>query len=593
MAGFEKTIPDIPSAAYNTSAAPAHAGVATAIQGFSAIAGQTALDVQKGKLTQDIQQTANVTDAIAGAQKSGATFDPAGNITNLDSLPPDMQARVRSTMQAASYKFQTIAQGVAQGAIPKEAAALQLEASVKHLVNQTPGFGNEIRQLARDLAGFDPTGHTMQTILNINTPKEPRAPQTQTEKDQEEALAIQKGYAGIGINMELSTILGNVVQKRLTDYQATSADNLLKMNTISINQWAQKRFVERGADVTGSLARIAQMGAAGGVDNPQLYTNAFAAQKEADKAAFRQEVAKQGGMKTDDMMNVERQIDAMYAPIEASIKENRFDVLLKDKLNTLAQVNALWGYQATPYVMRMNDAYGPQISAQFLQMMADTADPKQFSLIYQFDPGLKAMIEEGKLTQTQASQGIAETTRKIMAGEDLSEADLQFRPLSDSMAMRKGSPESRAQYLTGMGATQPVRASSLIATVPRQAATKDEVKFIKSQFDVYIGHGSGNTENGPVNLIDTAAAEIAAMGVMGTLKVENGKLVIKPDKGAVVSLGGAFTGQTPSMKRLQVFIDAANNGYSQDFGVNQATFPEELVRRIKQASSIQAGEIPK
>jgi hypothetical protein len=597
---FQKTVADIPTAV-DYSATPAMPGSGASIQLAGEVAGETIKGVQKNRLESDVQQTADVATAVAGAvaEKGATAFTPTGEL-NTEGLSPDLQQQISRVKANAGDKFKRIANAVRQGAKSEAAAALETEATVRRLVSQTPGFGSEIKQLARELVGFDPSGYALRQILGVDKPRGSTR-QTAQEKRIEEAQVIQDGLARVGQNIPLDTILGNLAIRDRAKMQQEILDADLDIGTHNLRQWAQTSFVEAGPDLTATLLNVAQMGAEGGVTEPAQYTNAVIQQREAHKQLFRSQVASRGGMDVGQAQAIEGQIDSLYAPLLKSVEQNQLGKLLETKLDVVAKVNQLWGKQATPKLTRIVDAYGPQVGGQILEMMSNIADPKQFELVFSFDPGLREVIQQGKLTQTQAADGVEAVISKVISGENLTEDDLQFRKMAETLVTQPGNKETREAFVKGLGqGGAPVRAVSILTEkVHRSQATPDEIKFVKNQFDTYVGTAA--TEDVPGNLVDSIARELLELdvqGIQGQLQatpitqrgIRAAMMGLAPKATGQVKLtipydptrqGTALDFQTTSMKRLQPFLDAAiAKGYAADLGVSPTTFAQDMIARV-------------
>jgi hypothetical protein len=609
---FQKTVPPVAASADYQATQAGPSPVAQAIQAGGEIAGQTIKDVQKNALEADVQQSADVVTAVGGAVAEGgrSIFDPEGEI-NTEGLSPDLQQQIQRVKATAGDKFKRIANAVKQGALPESAAALETEATVRRLMTQTPGFAQEIKQLARELVGFDPTGYALRKIFDVN---QPAHKPTAQEKRVAEAQVIVDGYRRAGKDITLDSVLTTMAQHDMIKLEQENLNNQLDIKTINTQQWAQSSFVARGPDLIGSLQKIATLGAAEGIREPQQYVNAVVQQREEAKAAFRQGVALRGGMDATAAAAIEDQIDAQYEPLIKSITDNEMGKVLETKLDVIVKLNALWGKQATPRLTRIIDAYGPTIGGQLLEMMSNIADPKQFELIYQFDPKLKELILGGKVTQADVAGGVQTVIDKTTSGDTLTEDDLTYRNLAETMVVQPGNKEVREKYVRSLGDNgAPIRAVSILSEkVPRANATQDEVKFMKDQFDTYVGTTA--TENIPGNLIDSIAREVMELvpgGVRGQLQLQQvtsrsvrtalmglppkptgqTKLVIPFDPS---QQGTAVNFQTTSMKRLQPFMDAViSKGYSADLGVSKASFGNDIIARVNaRIEKIRAAEAP-
>lgn len=576
---FQKEIPDIPTDARpiaNPQTAPG--AEAQAIQNIGEVAGNTVKDVQKSRLRGEISDISQVATTVGAAVEQGGSsvFNEEGDIEG-EGLTPELQAQIARVKEQAGKRFSRIAASVAQGAIPQQAAALEAEAALKELVNQTPGFSREIRQQARDLLGYDPTGFALRQTLNIPSGS---TRLTAQQKRIEEAKAVQNGLRGVGRNVPLNTILGNMALRDLGKINAEAADAELDLNNISVSQWAQRRFVERGPDLADTLAGIAEMGAQGGVQKPEQYANVVIQQREADLRELRRKISEQGGMSLDKQAALEEQITKMYDPLFQSIERNELGSILDTKLDVIGKLNKQYGAETAPMLTMLSDAYGPQIAGQLLEMMSNVADPEQFELLFQFEPGIKRLIEQGDLTQKEAGRGALNYIHKIFQGEPVSEEDTRFRRIAETFVTSQGNAETREKYVRSLGDVgAPIRAVSILASkVPRSRATDGEAEFFRQQFNTHVGQQA--QESLPGNLVDIMAREIMDISPDNITE----ELHIN-DQGKIVVTGQFFGGvpsemQTNSMKKMQPYLDAVQKGWAKDFNVDKDTFNTEIVRRV-------------
>ena len=211
--------PEVHFASAPTPPTPVNAA-AQAIHSIGKVAGSVVKSVQEARLQSSFQDTAeaaktvnDVKASLAQAGKSpqeistalqaAASFDPSkdapSTLDGLD-LPDNVRQKLMTIKKRAGDSFNAIAQAVSQGAMTENAAALKLEAVTRRLVNETPGFGPEIKQLAREVAGYDPTNYDLQQVLDINKPKGSHQ-LTATEKQDQEADAIVAGLHAAGLRV--------------------------------------------------------------------------------------------------------------------------------------------------------------------------------------------------------------------------------------------------------------------------------------------------------------------------------------------------------------------------------------------------------
>lgn len=621
--------PKAPEVSFATAPTPPPASTATAqlISGLGKVAGNVVEGVQEHRLQQSFGDTAEaaktvndvkmalsdqgasdqqISNALTQAASFDPSKDPAGQLDGLH-LPDNVRQKLLAVKKKASNVFDTIAQASAQGAMTENAAALQLEAKTRQLINETPGFGPEIRQLARGIAGYDPTNYDLQQVLDINKSKTPKGPLTATEKMSQEADAIVAGLGQAGRTVDKATVMGNLALARYNQAQHDALAAQLANNDISFQAFVHQTVASRGPDLSSTLIHIASITKErGGITQPQDYINVLVRQREASKASLRKDAATYAqGVSNDQIASAMDSVDKQYQPLIDAVKDNGLGKLLDEKLQLVAKLNQAWGEQTLPNLTRLVQAFpGSRIPDQFVQMLANTADSSQFKLLASFDPGIKALLDSGIETSGSASRKLADTTFKVMTGQELSSEEQKFEPLAERMVLTApNSNEAREKFIDGLAAQAPIRATSLLATsVPRDKATKDEAKFMKRQYDIYLGRKDGQL--GQPTLIDQVAKDIPQYA-LDSLKVEMQKKTITTgwdiqhgvpitvtrevpvitfdDRPKQVRTSGPYVNLNvpDSLKKLQVFVNATTNGYDKDFGVTKDTFAQDLINRIK------------
>lgn len=613
--------PDVGIVAQPTPLGP-DTSTAQLISGLGKQAGQQVKAVQQARLTGEVTNTAEaaktVNDITHQLESTGASqsdiqttlqkaisFDPSNDPNaTLDGLqlPDSLKQKLATVKKNAGEAFNNIAAAVSQGALSENAAALQIEAQTRRLVNETPGFGPEIKQLARELTGYDPTNYDLQQVLNISKPK---TPLTAYDKMSQQADAIVQGLHNAGREVDKNTVMGNLALSQYNDAKSQALQAQLKMNDISFQSYVHQTVADRGPDLSKTLLGIATMTKKqGGIAQPQDYLNIVTQQQEAEKNELRRVAAQYGqGVSDAQLQTGLDQVDKAYAPIIQAVKDNGLGTLLDTQLKTVAKLNQLWGIQTLPRLTQLVQAFpGSKIPDQLIQMMANVADPKQFALLESFDPGIKALVDQGLETPSSVSSKLFDVTNKILTGQELSSGDLKFEPLAERVVISSpNTSDTRQKFIDGLAVNAPVRATSLLATsVPRVKATQKEVQFMKRQYKVYVGRPDGSPEP---TLVDQVAKDIPAYA-LDTLQVQMQKktvttgvdasghpitatkevpVIFFDDRPAPVRTKGPYVNLAipDSLKKLQVFVNAVTNGYGKDFGVDQASFAQNLVNRIK------------
>lgn len=582
---FRRQIPDIPT---DTQPVVTSASSGIAAQGVKAagqIGGQTIKDVQEKRVERVLSQIGDVTSVLGSASEAGAVFGSEGEV-KLPEGDSELQKHVDRVNATAHDRFSRIAAAVSQGAMPQQAAALEAESAVRELVNQTPGFGNEIRQKARDLLGFDPTGFALRQIFNISGGSSKA--KTALEKQQEKAHAIAVGMAQVGRPVPEEVVQGALAQAEFEDVRTKLANSRLQTNAITSDEWLQELLIERGPDMGSMLVNIAESTKAGGVADPEAMANAAIQQRESDKRLMRVEIGKLGGVAPEKLAQYDARIDAMYQPVLDQIKNNDMSALLDKHWADIVNGYRLRGNKTAPRLTFLNAAFGPQLAGQVFSLLTTVEDPKQRQLITSFDPLLGELLDNGELTQKDLGDKVEKHVTKTLKGEPLDEEDVKVRPITEGMLNDPKNRAAKTAYVLGLGNQgSPIRAASIIALDLRSQAVPEEVDVLRTQFNTAIGPSS--LDSTPGSLVNTIAADLANrphQESMGGVTVDGqGKLVVTSPLFGGGLVGSPFQSparphQTPDLKKAQVFVDATKRGWAKEFGVDQGAFPQELADRI-------------
>ena len=588
------------------------------------IAGEAVKGIQQGRLQQSFQDTAEaaktVTDVsqsladqgasqeqIDNALQKTASFDPAkDSIDTLDGmkLSDPVKNKLIEVKKRAGSAYNSIAQARAQGALTENAAALQLEATTRRLMHETPGFGPEIQQLARELAGYDPTNYDLQQILDVNKPKTHTL--TASEKMSQEADAIVSAFSGVGRNIDKKDVIYHMAEAKVNETTNNALKYELSNHDIGFAQYVNATADVHGPDLGKTLTLIAGMTKEkGGITQPQQYVNLVIQQREDAKNELRKTAAEMG-VSQDELDKGLSALDKQYEPVIKSTQDNALGKILDTQLDETSKLARIWGKQALPNLTRLVDAFpNSNIPSQVISMMANASDPNSFNLLLDFYPGLKALIKNGVETPKSVANKMSQATIKILNGEELSSEDMKYEPLAERAVLSQpNAGDLREKYIDKLSEQAPVRAASLLATsVPRSNARPGEVKYLKRQYDLFVGRQDG-TDN--PTLVDNVAKDIPK-DRLNSLKVEMQKKtittgwdyqhgtpitttrtvpVITFDNRVKYTSQGVetYSNAEPlpdSLRQLQVFVNATSNGYGKDFGVDPNTFAQTLVNRIK------------
>lgn len=556
----------------------------SAIKTFKAESQKEALSDARTELQESFQQTGDVVSVVEAAKSEGATFDPqTGEILGgVENLSPEVQQQLNVISKEAKGVFSAIASSVAQGATAQSTAALRLESELKRMTNANPGFGPELRAWARNIAGYDPSNFQLRQILNINRPNKAAAKKTAFDKMNEEASAIVGGFAAGGVTLDHNAVLFTLTQDKQAQFKANLLDNQLKINEFSASKWLADRRAVSNGQTTRMLANIAKAKTEGGILDTPAYMNLIKEAKQETKNEFFQAFQKSG--KLLDMKSQQEIVDGInadFAEVEKAVAENGFGKLLDEKLNTIVRIDKMWGTTQNRRLARLSNAHGERIASQLIEVMASAGSPGQLQLLIEFIPALKAHVGTNNISAQESAAKNMDVINKLISGDpNLTAEDLLYRPAAESIIYGDTMPkDAREAAVIAMGTTEPVRTTAWLSkSDQRRKASDKEVKFMVQQFQI----------NGD-KLVKGIAKDIATNTGFKIKLEDDGKIsatIAKSRKGVEQNLPTT----TNAIRQLQIYIDAARNGWSNDLGVS-ATFAKDTVEEInRQAVKISEGD---
>ena len=596
MAEFDITRPKDVQVQSFAQPKPVSTSTAEAIRGIGNVASNAIKTFQAEKQKQDLvtakeglqdsfQETGDIVSVVEAAKAEGATFDPqTGEVMGgIENLSPEVQAQLNSISKEARGTFNSIASAVAQGSTTQAAASLKLESELKRMTNANPGFGPDLRSLARDIAGYDPSNFQLRQMLNINRPNKTAAKKTAFDKINDEADAIVQGFAAGGLKLDHNAMVFMIAKDKQATFQTSIIDSQLKTNESDAAAWLSARRAQGGGQTSRILANIAQAKIQGqGVIDTIGYQNLIEKAKQETKNEFFQSFQKAGKTLTLSVQQeISKGIDSDYAEIEKAVKENGFGKILDEKLNTIAKVDKLWGTSQNRKLARLTNAHGERVASQLIELMANAGSPGQLDLLVKFIPGLQSHIAANNITSQDAAAKNLEVIDKILQGKtNFTAEDLTFRPAAESIIYGDDMPKDlREQAVIQMGKTEPVRTTAYLAKPDqRRKASDKEVKFMTQQFQI----------NGD-KLVKDIAHDLAGGGGLKVKLGENNQItatIAKSQKGVTQDLPTT----TNAIRQLQIYIDAADNGWSGDLGVS-TTFAADTLREIEtQAEKLRTGD---
>lgn len=574
---------------------------ASLIEGLGDISGEIIKGYQEGRTERSIAEIAEET-AVAKemvAQRSTLADQgpvPQGEGFSTYGVTDELAAEIQRMEQRSGDRFRAIARAVEAGALPENAASLQAEAEIRRLIRQTPGFAPEIRETARRILGFDPSGYAIQEMLGIG--RQQTTTLTAFDKAEQEVDKIYR---------QMLPILGDRTPSRDSiRYTLGAAELRAKQQSLSENEVAlgnrdardhlSEMVTNVGVDSGNLLTRVMQAGQEGGIDNPSTWRNAAVAEREMHLQNLRQEAARLGLDDPEWLAAQERTIVARYDSVISSIENNDLGKVLANHNETVTQLYKFEGNQSMPLVMKRVAQVGPDLAGQMLEMELRT--PQQRDLLLRHaSPLVQQVFATDLNTTSPRTRAALKAMTDILDGrqplvftpsvstpEEAAEVGrvIQEQVIEPEVYSSKNPKVREAFVERTMRGPEPLRALSklLLKVAPSEATEKEQV-LVEQQFATYIGKTAAG-EDLPGNLIDAVARDLMnSIGGPGelfggisvpTLELSQGRWLQTTSPrllDGVISQGR----ELPSMRRLQMFLDAAERGWS--WQMNQMP-PEEF-----------------
>lgn len=539
-------------------------GIARKTSKQNAVKGVEEAFEETGKVTATISEAMN----LSGDGKK--TFDPVrGDTLYIEGAPQEFSDRLAEVMTSAGDEFRAMSSAVSQGATPKMAAAIQLEAKLKELTAQYPEFSDELRQTARSLAGYDPTGFHLKQILNI-TAKKGTVSKTFAQKQEEQAQFVSST-----LGIPVSTVLNDMArglnlgqQRKISEAEMATgkltASNYILTDTTATGPYMNQFFV-------------AQMKALenGGVTNPEeqlLSLDQARSQHRVDLI----KTIRQGGGSMDGSTTkfMDEQLGALYDPIKNSITNNDFGKVLARKNTTLLEVDKQFGRTVWPRLTRMNNALGERLTGTIIDQMSSFANTEQWMLYAKQQPLLWEAVQGANMSPQDVANRGMDVYEKVITGKPLEGNDKEWLKAVEPIIFDpKQEPELRANYLRNMGSEESRGVGWLAQPGKRQIAGEKDIKWMKNEWKKTV----------PA-LVDDIANEMVSNPDFHVTVTQDGKLK------AFIKRGKQSKGRpvhNAQVEQLQYFVNASRNGWASDFGTTPKGVMQEITNKLtKKADEI-------
>ena len=535
-------------------------------------------------IKQNLEDQGLDANAVAAKMQQVASFDPTkqSQIPGLN-LPDELNQKLTRVKMRAARAFNTIASGVAQGAMSQDVAALHMEATLKQLTNETPGFGPELRQTARELLGYDPTGYDIRQILSLRQPKEVSPKKTKMDEYQQEAEArhAMLGAASPGI----PAILSNMAQSKMDEEKKVHNELMVQSGNMDFNSYAYQTSNAGADDIGNLLGQMALIRKNGGEPDPQNMADKVQQLIGAKKADLARVAAQKGGVSPSSLQDAYKVVDENFAPLLDSVKNSSSLKLMTDNLDKTMKLAATYGHTLFPDATLLNDTFGAgsPIPGQIYAAMATATTPEQQSMLIKSSPVLSAMWQKGELNPQGLVKGLMPAMRKMLSGEQLTPEDMKFQPAAEKMIVSQpGNSPLKQEYTKKLMEHAPTAGVQVLSSIPRTQWTPEQLNTVQKVFK----QNMTQTIPGIPNKIEKAAENIPKSEVNWLHLRSDGTVSFAPYvkyQGKLVETGISTVAPDASLDHLNMFlklVDKTNDGDLE--GVNKKTYPAEVLNKIKE-----------
>lgn len=433
---------------------PVDTSLETAAGALSRAGRQAAEFIREERKTTQLDETeasiSRIAEEIGAAETvaaAGGTFNenlepvtPAGEPLQIDEEVQRTLDRLRTD---GSNSFKRIVAKQRQGVIPQVQAQLEVEAEVRRLSGETPGFADEIRQLARDLTGFDPVGVGLQRLFAI-----PDSEEAQLTPLERSAEGLYRSYQKAGTPISKQDAFGLVAQQFESKARLDIADANLKQGQINFDEWLGMKlqaFVPNLFDLGSALSVEVQR--SGGLNAAQTQAY-FAGQKQQAINALQLSATQSGRrLLPEDFDKIREKVDALYAGAEQFAADTDRAKLFSSHLDELAAFQRVQGAKAFPILTFLTNNFGAGPAIEYLGFFKGV--DSQF-IQRQLEAQIPGLAEVVAVTEGPIGQELPKRYNQIfmqlLQGQTISPDQQQLLPGLEQAIVSKATPEVRSIY---------------------------------------------------------------------------------------------------------------------------------------------------
>ncbi len=546
--------------------------------------------VERLQKTLSVQPTvASVGSPIASAD-DGAAIRAAGGLAKTfvsEQKKSNLEDELRSLgdevfaisqgrqLEKATERFTRLQQGSDQGVVSDSMKNIEAEKILKESIGSMPAFGQELRQEAARILGFDPTGSEIRNLLQVGQSKRPKT----FEETQLERAEFVSNNTGVSVD----DVMGIFAKSLLSTEKVKLSENSLKFGSITRSQFLNQNIANSENFIMDAIAETQTRISQGGVANPQEFKALMLTQKTAHWNTYRKGLNSAGVFPTSTEIEADRKaFDSEYAGVIAMAEDGSLQKILESKAAAVGALAKLEGVELFPEIAVMNAVGGVPLTQTYLDSLTGIQNESQLKLLAKLNPTLALALGADK---TKAFNAFTAGYKKIMGVPETVEAGKVIEEvpeavedvLTSNLVQQNRDPEIRAKVLQRLQARgKSFKSFSFYAqSGARAKSTKEEVQYIKDRW---------GTELEPLiarvaSSLESEGAELI-VGEGGKVTVRITQDELKKRRLSPLSSGAHVTGSIiDDVNRLNAMGKLLDSGWSGDIGERFEGFSQRVINK--------------
>jgi hypothetical protein len=527
---------------------------ANAIEAAGGFAGQAVQGFQQGRTERAIRQGAQAYDVAGKLVEAGAKFDPdTGELLNeseiSDKINTDLAAQIAAVQETSAQAFSRVKAGMEQGrrsggnayAGGVASASLYIENEIRKISALTPGFEDVVRQTARDILGFDPTGFGIRNILQV--PKEAdKADENPRIKEMRQEAEARVWRASInGINLSMEDALRQVTAQDSRATMRASLQGEIELGNLTSDAATTEYFQTLSNPLMNMLERtIAAIDPEGGstfgnmnsADRTVLMKNqqGLAREQEYNEAvAFARSAALANGgrLTNQDLTRIREQVDRRWQGMDTFIDAMSRSGHAERWADELAKMANLQAWSVAPVIKFLNEGFNESIGLEFVKAMANTGSNSQLKLLIDRSPALFQATGGGDRSVLtglvgQTLQDVFGGNNPVITGDPVVDRDFTREVVSDMWRRSSNNPEGRRAIANDLTTVQPEMAYAMFLADPAEFGkhlTPESWSEMRSKFGTEVEMYSSSVSQGIIEQLDTARDPVGMAGFSGDTRL--------------------------------------------------------------------------